>query len=202
MESLCMKIKFLEEHEKELIINLVSETSSLMRDKNYNIGAYKPVFNENMVYCGAFDDNDVLIAVVQARRWQRLPCYSITKYYSKPGYMTLFSWKNNPAVPITEMIIDLMEKEGRFTWYYVRSIEDWPEKLRIKGNDFFSVSDKCKKYTRYIEEIIKKNTSSVYEGHSSGRPEWKLDLIMVKCCLKNQFRPFEYKFEEDYDSEN
>jgi hypothetical protein len=189
-------IRFLENDELHLVKQLAEETKSLMRQKNYDQFGIL----ENTIYCGTFNKDNELIASIAAIRWKMLPYYTITQYYAKPGVKSVFSWKNNPAVKMTDTIIDLMEKENRFTWYYSRSIEKWPRKLRIKGNDFFSVSEKCKNYTRHIEEIVSKNTLSEYEGHGRQLPKvaWPYDIIVVKCCLKNQFRPFEYKFEEDY----
>lgn len=190
------QIRLLQTDEFDLVEQLAGETNSLMRNKNFN----KLPTTDSGIYCGTFNKTKELIAFIAVFRWKLLPYYTIGQYYSKPGLMNVFSWKNNPAIEMTEYIIDIMEKEGRYTWYYARSIEKWPTKLRIKGNDFFSISKKCKTYVRYMEETIPKNTVSIHEGHRRQLPEiaWPYDVIMVKCCLKNKFRPFAYKFEEDY----
>jgi hypothetical protein len=189
-------IRLLDPSEFHLVKELAESTNSLMRNKNYK----EITIVDHAVYSGAFDENGMLIASLAVFRWGIVPYYTIAQYYSKPGEMSVFSWKNNPAVAMAEFLIDIMEKENRFTWYYSRSIEEWPKKLRIKGNDFFSVSEKCKQYNRYIEEIIPKNTKSKHEAHVRQLPEvtWPHDLIVIKCCLKNKFRPFEYKLEEEY----
>lgn len=191
-------IRILDHNELHLVQELAESTNSLMRNKNYK----ELKAGNNSVYVGTFDANNFLIASVTAFKW-KMPYYTIAQYYSRPNSIKLFTWHNNPAIKMTEMLIELMEKEDRFTWYYSRSVEKWPRKLRIKGNDFFSVSNKCKNYTRYIEEFIPKNTLSKYEAHRKQLPTipWPYDIIMVKCCLKNRCRPFEYKFEEDYDED-
>lgn len=190
-------IRILDPTELYLVNDLAALTNSLMRNKNYNDLA----LGDDSVYVGTFDSDGCLIASMTAFRWNVVPFYTIAQYYSKPNTMKLFKWQNNPAVKMAEMLIELMEKENRFTWYYSRSIERWPGRLRIKGNDFFSVSEKCKNYTRYIEEVIPKNTLSAHEAHRRQLPPipWPYDIIMVKCCLKNDLRSFEYKLEEEYD---
>jgi hypothetical protein len=201
MDSTELIYKELTESDYDQLRELVKIAPGVLRDKEFQPDAS---ISERSGHMGAFTRDNVLVSSLSYFRFPSLPYYLVGQYVQKPGFMIRFSWKNNPAIKMMDMILDKMEAEERFTWYYTRSIMRWPAHMRKKGNDFFSNSPRCQRYNRFLEEIIPAGQPTKFELHKKMIPSnvWKYDVIVVKCCLKNDFRPWKYVFEEEDDENN
>ena len=193
-----MEYRILEQDEFHKVTELSTKVMGFMRDKDYVLNIK---LSDNLTIIGTFDEQGELVAAITCYRFNTLPAFLVGQFIQLPGLAPVFSWKDSHAVHMMDIALSVMEQEGRKTWYYARSIEKWPTKLRKKGNDFFSNSEQCQRYQRYLEEFIPKNTFPVWPTHKDLMPKvtWPYDIILVKCCLKNKFRNIDYKFEEDYD---
>lgn len=151
-------------------------------------------------FWGAFAEKE-LVCVLNVAPWGKMNYYAVSGLYIKPGLLSHFSWspEKNPAVVIFYRALAEMESQGRFNWYYTRSIDRWPAKMREAGRDFFSTSGVGNTYTRYIQEIVRAGTRSKVEMHDRllGQRTWEVDVAVFMCAKKNEFRNFDYKLEDE-----
>lgn len=152
-------------------------------------------------YYGSFND-EVMVSATRVAEFKSQPAYLIGPYYLKRNLLKTFSWKpesGNPAQSFWEAITTDMAKKGRYTAYYTRSIDKWPERMRRNGRDFFSALGIKDDWVRYIEEIVPAGKRSQYELHDAimMKREWPVAVMVVKICMRNSMRNHLYKLEED-----
>lgn len=160
------------------------------------------------LYYGSFD-NDVLVAIVRVTEFKSQPAFLLGPWFIKRNLLTVFSWKpedGNPVQSFFRPIVSDMVAEGRYTFYYTKSM--WPKRLERHGRDFMSAlmyneeMFRREDWTRYLEEIIPAGKRSKYELHDAIvlKREWPVDIIVVKVCMRNLMRNHPYKLEEELES--
>ena len=183
--------------DNDQLVSLIDEHDKIQRSILVSIDENK---YDSQFYWGAFKNKE-LITAIRAYPLNKISFYCIGSLYIKPGYMNHFSWdpEKNPTINVFKRITEHFESQGKYSFYYTRSIQRWPEKMRRQNRDFFSIADPEKKYIRLIDEIVRANTESAYPFHNFllGNRTWPIDVMIVQCALKNKYRNHTYKLEED-----
>lgn len=153
------------------------------------------------VIIGAFQD-EVLVACMRYIPFPDSRQYSIDSLYIKPSLLKYYSSIDpaDPVTPILDHIIEDREAAGCFTWYYVRVISPGYTKVDRAGHGFLSSSTRGRRYERYLLEVVPKNTRSEVKFHDTallGQRTYERDIMVVMCCLKNEFRAPAQRLGED-----
>jgi hypothetical protein len=149
---------------------------------------------------GAFNDADELIGTLRYLTFQTLPYSFLYNLHIKKGTMTRYEFDEakNPITYCLDFILQEQESKGYYTWYYTRAISRGYHKIFKEGTDLFRQSKMCfdynlndYRYDRYVEEIVPSGQKSKIVTHNIliGDKVHKPNLVMFKCCLKNQYRP-------------
>jgi hypothetical protein len=149
---------------------------------------------------GAFDRGE-LLAVAKLFRWKKLPYYNITGWLMKRTVMYRYDFADgkNPLMHVTDRVIANMESQRFYTWYYARAISPGYRRLVNKNSDVLKVSplgwDKEKqqyRYDRFIEEIVSPGTLPRCDAYSEmiDNRIYKVNVMIVKCSLKSEYRPW------------
>lgn len=141
---------------------------------------------------GAFD-NDRLIGTMRHHDWVNTKMYSIDSIYVKPGevsYYASLSGVKNPIVPLLDHIIAAREEQGHYTWFYTRAISPGYSRIHKRGHSFLGSSKLGSRYQKFLMEIVPPNERSVSPAHDAliGRRLFNVPVMVVMCCLKNEFR--------------
>lgn len=151
-------------------------------------------------YYGAWEDGE-LVACLRCIRMTHHASTYIGPWLVKQGVNNTFSWQpeRSPARVLVAKVCADMEAEGRYTFWYNRSLEKWPEKFRHLGRDFMNATGVTERYTRYVEEILEPGTRSKYHLHDAFlmHREWPIRIMIAKFCLKSEFRNVGYELEEE-----
>jgi len=162
-------------------------SNEVITDKNY----------PNIKYVGCFHEQS-LVASLKVMLWERLPTYQIGNMNIKKKFLQRYDFSNHqhPIIPIMDFILTEQERNHRYTWYYNRSLTSAYHKLQLEGKDLLRNCsmgwDNNKneyRYDRYIEEIVVAGNLPSYPVHQSMQNKvFDTDYMMVKCCLKNEYR--------------
>jgi hypothetical protein len=152
-------------------------------------------------FLGAFD-GDTLVAFLTYRFLVSLPCMIISNIYLKQGQFQTYYFKNenHPLPSMIDFVLAEAEEKKYYTWFYTRANLPIYNKLEEKGQDLLRNTkfgyDKEKsqyRYERFIEEVIppkSQSQSSVYNTYL-GLGNFDTSVILLKCCLKNEYRKWE-----------
>lgn len=151
---------------------------------------------------GSFLNNEV-VATGRYSLWKDLPCYQIGSIFIKPGLINNFSSPENPSIDIVDHILELMENQNFYSWYYVRPLVKAYARIQDSNYNLYEKHDFLKKtqlgyrYNRYIEEIITPGSLSKFDAFNRsliGNRTWDNPIMIVKCCLKDEHRNIKEKF--------
>jgi len=147
---------------------------------------------------GAFV-NDELIGIMRCRKWESLPVYNMSSLFTKKGLFTVYNYVDGHPFPhLQDYISEKYEAAGYYTWYYHRQIRPAYYRLTKKNKDLLRICNKGwdsvkeqYRYDRFVEEIVKKGSEAAYPNHRSmlRNEVWNSDLMIVKCSLKQEYRP-------------
>lgn len=182
----------------DLLENLILSHKKLQRVA-FDMAELKPREKVDQYY-GAWKD-DEFVAAVRCIPLTHQPANYIGPWLLKPGFLTTFSWApdKSPATALINLVCGEAEAEHRYTFYYNRSLQKWPEKLRHLGRDFMHSTGINERYRRYVEEIIEPRTRSKYQLHDSFmmHREWPNRIMIARFALKSEYRKFDYELEEE-----
>jgi hypothetical protein len=162
---------------------------------------------ENKVSVGAFFEGQ-LLAFVQVTTWPSLPIYNIGNLNIRKGFSHRYDFSNHshPMIQIMNYIIREKESQGYYTWYYNRSLARPYHKLQLKGGDLLNNCEvgldkvtNTYRYDRFIEEIVEPGSKAKYKIHEQmqGDNIYDVGFMIVKCCLKPQYRKTPNYFDEN-----
>jgi hypothetical protein len=183
---LIKQIETLEEYAE--VEELWNSKNKLMREEGVSLVKHLPLFK----VVGAFLNNE-LVATLKYHYWDNFPYYSIGALYTKSGLVNLydFSNPNNPIPYIADFILDKLESEGYYTWYYVRTLGKAYARIQQNNHDLLSCTKLGHRYRRDIEEVILPNEISKFKIHNNLilNKQWTRPMVVVRCSLDNQYRP-------------
>lgn len=170
--------------------------SRVSRTENDFTRWFQSNVEEVSVY-GCFQDN-LLTGMMRCSLWTDLPIYNINGLFTKRSMFKTYRYgENHPFPYIQNHIMMEMENRGYFTWYhhrairpaYDRLVEDKEDLLRLCEMGWDSVKDQYR-YNRYTEAVVPSGTlpeSDTYQ-RMLGKQSWNKDIMIVKCCLKQEYR--------------
>jgi len=151
----------------------------------------------NVQYVGCFYEQ-TLVCFLKVSLGDRLPTYQIGNMNIKKKFLQRydFSNKQHPIIPMMDFILDQQERSNRYTWYYNRSLTPAYHKLQLEGKDLlrncmlgWDNNKNQYRYERFIEEVVLAGNLPVYTGHHAIQNKiFDTDYMIVKCCLKNEYR--------------
>lgn len=162
----------------------------------------------NVHFVGAFHGNE-LIAFMKYRIWSTLPIFSVGNMNIKKGVLHMydFSNENHPITPIMDSILKETEQQGLYTWYYNRSLTAPYHRLQLEGKDLlrkcsmgYDSTKQQYRYDRFIDEVVRAGTmsnSDAYKVALQGTNIYDYDFMIVKCCLKNEYRNTPNYFDDE-----
>ena len=140
---------------------------------------------------GAYLEKE-LVGTLKYMKWNGLPYYSIGALYIKPGLIPRYDFSNpdNPITYITDFILNSLENQGFYNWYYVRTLGKGYAKIQREGHDLLNQTELGYRYRRDVEEIVPAFTEPKFQLHSKlmGHRKWARPVMIIKCSLENQFR--------------
>lgn len=163
--------------------------------------------NPRTVYFGAFKDGE-LVAYMRYTAWGTLPVYSIGNMNIKSGVLQRYDFSNadHPIIPLMDTILSIAESKGWYTWYYNRSLANSYHKLQLEKKDLlyrctlgYDATLNQYRYDRYVDEVIPAGEVAQYTVHKAILGETKFDYgyMVVKCCLKPEYRATPNYFNEE-----
>lgn len=151
----------------------------------------------NVKFVGYFIE-EKLIAFLKIVIWDKLPVYVVGNMNIKKSFLQRYDFSNHmhPIIPVMDFILTEQEQNDRYTWYYNRSLTDGYHKLQLEGKDLLKNCilgwDGKKgqyRYDRFIEEVVTAGNLPVWPVHKSLQNKiFDNDYMIVKCCLKNEYR--------------
>lgn len=175
---------------KEILSSHKKSMRTIMTRNNIELG-------KNDKLLGCFIGNN-LIAFLKIYIFEQLPYYRVGNMNIRQGILSRydFSNPNHPIIPMMNFILEEQEKEKRYTWYYNRSLTKAYHKLQLEGKDLlknctlgYDTVKKQYRYERFIEEVIGAGDQPKYIAHKSMQNKvFDTDYMIVKCCLKNEYR--------------
>lgn len=152
----------------------------------------------NIKFVGCFIDDGSLVAFLKIVIWEKLPTYVVGNMNIKRTFLQRYDFSNHqhPIIPIMDFILNDQEKAKRYTWYYNRSLTGGYHKLQLEGKDLLKNCtlgwDDIKhqyRYERFIEEVVTAGNLPVFAAHKLLQNKvFGTDYMIVKCCLKNEYR--------------
>jgi hypothetical protein len=156
----------------------------------------QPGSKETLVY-GCFQD-ETLTGMMRCSTWAAVPIYNINGLFTKKSMFRTYRYTENHPFPyIQNHIMSIMEAQGYYTWYHHRAIRPAYDRLVNAKEDLLRLCelgwDSTKeqyRYNRYTEAIIPAETLPKFKTfqHMLGKNLWKKDIMIVKCCLKQEYR--------------
>lgn len=151
----------------------------------------------NVKYVGCYHDGS-LVAFLKVVLWDKLPVFVVGNMNIKKTFLQRYDFSNHkhPIIPIMNFILAEQEASKRYTWYYNRSLTNPYHKLQLEGKDLLKNCDlgwdhdkQQYRYERFIEEIVTAGNLPHYPVHKSFQNKiFDTDYMIVKCCLKNEYR--------------
>lgn len=155
-------------------------------------------------FIGAFEDNN-LVAVMRYYRSSMVPYYYLNSLILDQDKYTYSEYSpDHPFVKILDNILEIMELEGRYTWFQSYFLH---ETHRENPNDLIKHcsrgwDDKKQqlRYDRYVEEFVPKNSRSKNSSFEMliFTKIWPVDLNIVHSSLKPEYRQLGDAIAEEY----
>lgn len=131
--------------------------------------------------------------------WQRLPIFQVGNLNIRKGTLNRyeFSTSESPVIPIINLILQSAESLGLYTWYYNRSLSPAYHRIQLHGSDMlknsmygFDIEKNQYRYDRFIDEVVPAGSRSKYDVffNMAGNKIFAEDYMVVKCCLKPEYR--------------
>jgi hypothetical protein len=148
------------------------------------------------IIIAAFLENEI-VGTMRYFIWKNIPCYQIGGLCVKPGLIKTFSNLNNPINFIMDYVLEGIEKQHLYTWYYVRPIKKVYAQVQSTNYNLFAKHDFLnqtllgKRYIRFIEEVVLPGNKSKYESFNKsliGNQTWNNPVMIVKCSLDDKYR--------------
>lgn len=151
----------------------------------------------NAKFLGCYFEG-VLVAFLKVTFWDKLPVYVVGNMNIKKTFLQRYDFSNHkhPIIPIMNFILAEQEANKRYTWYYNRSLEKSYHKLQFEGKDLlkncvlgWDSNKQQYRYERFIEEVVTAGNLPVAPAHKLLQGKvFNTDYMIVKCCLKNEYR--------------
>lgn len=166
----------------------------------------KDKFNSNVKFIGCYIE-DVLVAFLKIVIWEKLPAYTVGNMNIKKSFLQRYDFSNHmhPIIPVMDFILKDQEQCNRYTWYYNRSLTNAYHKLQLEGKDLlrncgfgWDNTQNQYRYDRFIEEVVTAGNTPTWPVYKSFQNKiFDSDYMIVKCCLKNEYRHTDDYFDND-----
>jgi hypothetical protein len=151
----------------------------------------------NVKFVGCFAEG-LLVAFLKLTFWDKLPVYIVGNMNIKKSFLHRYDFTNtqHPIIPVMDFILAEQEKNKKYTWYYNRSLSNGYHKLQLEGKDLlrncrygWDATTQQYRYERFIEEVVTAGNLPHYPAYKSLQNKiFDNDYMIVKCCLKNEYR--------------
>lgn len=200
MEKINYEVRKLTEEDRAEATAIFQSARKVMRSTVDRSSKEIEDYNDpNVHFVGAFYQ-DELIAFMKYNIWPKIPSFNVGNMNIKSGVLQRydFSNENHPILPLMDAILEDTENRKLYTWYYNRSLTAPYHKLQLEGKDLLKRCnmgyDHVKqqyRYERFVEEVIPAGQLAVNYGYRTmlqANNIYDHDFMVVKCCLKNEYR--------------
>ena len=148
---------------KEIEVLCSASTTVMKEDYSFENSDLLNYFDEKLIRLfGGYIDGE-LVSIIGIKLWEQLPYFTlINMVYRKNRSLAVEAAKN--LNELLGCILDMMHKEGRFTFFITtltraHQLKSYLKNNKVRHSKYFKVLDP---YEIYVEEIFEPNESSSY----------------------------------------